>query len=227
MNFLLALILVASNPDGSSVYERGNLLRGATVTRQEGAPDHARMADGIAPTDGDVWDGPNTAVLKAGGIVEWDLGAVTPIAAARIQADNNDRYIVSTSIDGASWNVLWVGKPVELPGVQTRTSEELTGQQARFVRLTAEGGDSMYSIGELELFDSTAALVGAQLKRIEPPKPPPPPEPPPCNSGLGVVIGVAAFGAYLLWKARERNLAEAKANEPAKASEEKKDEEKK
>lgn len=223
MNVLVISLVIAASTDGSSVYERGNLLRGATVTRQEGAPDAARMADGIAPTDGDVWDSPNTAVLKAGGVVEWDLGAVFPIAAARIQADNNDRYIVSGSADGASWSVLWAAKPVELPGVQTRTSEELTAQ-ARYIRLTAEGGDSMYSVGELEIFDSTAALVGAQLKRIEPPKPPPPPEPPPCNSGLGVVLAVAAFGAYQLWRARARNLEAAK---PPPAEQPKQEEEKK
>lgn len=186
----------------------GNLLRRATLLRKNGAPDAERMADGIAPSDGDQWKTKFTSVLAPGGAVEWDLGMVRPIGAARIQADNNDTYILSASVDGEHWGPLWIAKAVEVPGVQTRTSEPLNAQ-ARFFRLTAEGGDSMYSVGELEIFESVPDLVGAQLNRIPLPPPPKPVPPPPFDSGLLVAIGAAGYGAYLLNQARKRNLAAA------------------
>lgn len=186
----------------------GNLLRRATLLRKNGAPDAERMADGIAPSDGDQWKTKFTAVLAPGGVVEWDLGMVRPIGAARIQADNNDTYILSASVDGQRWGPLWVAKAVEVPGMQTRTSEPLNAQ-ARYFRLSAEGGDSMYSVGELEIFESVQDLVGAQLNRIPLPPPPKPVPPPPFDSGLLVAIGVAGYGAYLLNQARKRNLAAA------------------
>lgn len=210
---LLALSLAAedggSAPVSSSVStNRPSLLRTARVTRADGAPFAARLGDGVASTDGDVWDNPRSAILAASGVIEWDLERVERIAALRIQADNNDRYIVSGSVDGARWTPIWVAQAVELPGVQTRTSPEF-GTEARFLRLTAEGGDSMYSITELEVFDSPAALVGAQLERIAPPPPPPPAPPPPFDSGFLVVFAVTgAIIAYFRWAiARNRRAA--------------------
>ncbi|MEW5740500.1 MAG: hypothetical protein AB1938_16350 [Myxococcota bacterium] len=203
-----------SAPDASvAPTGAGNVLLRATVTRKEGAPDAQRMADGTAPTDGDLWNTPHTAILAAKGVVEWDLGLIRPIAAARIQADNNDTYLLFASIDGVTWAPLWVGKPVDPPGMQTRTSDPLSAR-ARYVRLTAEGGDTMYSVGELELFETVEDLVGAQLKRIPLPPPPKPVPPPPFDSGFLVVFGVALYAGYLLNEARRRNLA---AKQPAAA----------
>lgn len=186
----------------------GNLLRRATLTMKAGAPDAERMADGTAPSDGDVWKTQYTAVLAPAGSVVWDFGMVRPISAVRIQADNNDSYHVDVSMDGATWARLWSAKPVDVPGVQTRTSEPLSAQ-GRYVRLTAEGGDSMYSVGELEVFETVQDLVGAQLKRIALPPPPKPVPPPPFDSGLLVALAAAGYGAYLLQQARRRNLAAA------------------
>ncbi|GMU63667.1 MAG: hypothetical protein AMXMBFR34_54300 [Myxococcaceae bacterium] len=191
----------------------GNLLRRGTLTKKSGAPDAERMADGTAPTDGDSWNTPHTSVLAAKGSVEWDLGMVRPIAAARVQADNNDTYLLWASVDGSAWVPLWTGKPVDPPGMQTRTSDPLSAR-ARFIRLTAEGGDTMYSVGELELFETVEDLVGAQLKRISLPPPPKPVPPPPFDSGFVVVFGVALYAGYLLNEARRRNLATLQAPPP-------------
>jgi len=191
----------------------GNLLRRATLLRKDGAPDAERMADGTAPSDGDHWQTKYTAVLAPGGAVEWDLGMVRPIGAVRLQADNNDTYVLSASVDGVHFSRLWIAKTVDVPGMQTRTSEPLAAQ-ARYLRLTAEGGDAMYSVGELEVFESVQDLVGAQLNRIPLPPPPRPVPPPPIDSGLLVTIGVAAYVAYLLQQARKRNLAAKQATPP-------------
>lgn len=205
---LLALALAADDAGTTASTARPSLLRTAKVTRSDGCPNVARLADGVASTDGDVWDSPRAALIALGGVLEWDLGAAEHVAAMRIQADNNDRYIISGSTDGVTWSTLWMAPIVELPGVQTRTSPEFNFQ-SRYLRLTAEGGDSMYSVTELEVFDSTAALLGAQLERIAPPPPPPPAPPPPFDSGWLVVIGVTgAVVAYVRWVlARNRRAA--------------------
>jgi hypothetical protein len=213
---LLALALTAAphaqaaDDAGSSPATRANLLKSAQLTRSDGCPNFARLADGVASTDGDVWDSPRAAIFAANGVLEWDLGTVEPIAHLRIQADNNDRYLVSGSVDGTSWAPIWVGQPVELPGVQTRTSPPLSAR-ARYLRLTAEGGDSMYSIAEFEAFDSPEALAAAKLERIAPPPPPPPAPAPPFDTGWVIVIGVTGLAfLYVQWargKARERAKA--------------------
>lgn len=208
MTFALLLALALAADGGEVSTTRPSLLRTARVTRADGSPNVARMADGVASTDGDVWDSPRAALLAASGVVEWDLGAVEHVAAMRIQADNNDRYIVSGSLDGATWSPIWVAQSVELPGVQTRTSPEFN-VQTRFLRLTAEGGDSMYSVAELEVFDSQAALLGARLERIAPPPPPPPAPAPPFDSAFLIVFGVTgAVVGYFFWaKAQSRKSA--------------------
>ncbi|HEY1088254.1 MAG TPA: hypothetical protein VGE37_11185 [Archangium sp.] len=210
MMISLLLALVVGDAGSPEPATRPNLLKSAQLTRSEGCPNVVRLADGVASTDGDVWDNPRAAVFAATGMLEWDLGRVEPIAHLRIQADNNDRYLVSGSLDGTSWMPIWVGQPVELPGVQTRTSPLLSAR-ARYLRLTAEGGDSMYSIAELEAFDSPGALAGAKLERIAPPPPPPPAPAPPFDTGWLIVIGVTGLGfAYVQWarrKLRERKIA--------------------
>lgn len=199
---------VASEDAGSAPATRPSLLRDAALLSSEGAPKAAVLSDGIASTDGDVWDSPRSAILAVKGTIEWDLGAPSQIAAMRIQADNNDRYLISGSQDRVSWYPLWVAGPVDLPGVQTRTSSPLNAN-ARYVRLAAEGGDSKYSITELELFDSLASLRAAQLQRVAPPPPPPPPPAPPFDTGFVVVFAaIALFVFYFQWVRRLRRAEE-------------------
>ncbi len=216
MTFALLLTLALAADDAGTSSTRQSLLRTAKVTRADACPKAALLSDGVASTDGDVWDSPRAAILGASGAIEWDLGTVEPIAAMRIQADNNDRYLVTGSLDGTSWYPIWVAQIVELPGIQTRTSPDLTAK-ARYLRLTAEGGDSMYSISELEVFDSAAALTGAQLERIAPPPPPPPAPAPPFDTGWLVVLGVTVAGvAYFRWViARNRRAAMTPPSPPA------------
>lgn len=204
MTWCLLLSAMLATADGGA-RPSSNLLRAAKVTRSDGAPTAARMADGVASEDGDVWDSPRAALLSASGAVEWDLGSPRAVAVLRIQADNNDRYLVTGSLDGASWYPVWVAGPVELPGVQTRTSPVLS-TQARYLRLTAEGGDSMYSVGELEAFESQQALDAEQLTRVKPAPPPPPAPAPPFNSSFLVVLGVAAVVAAYFWSEKRRTL---------------------
>ncbi|MBL8911972.1 MAG: hypothetical protein JNM17_14860 [Archangium sp.] len=205
MTLALLLTLALAAEDGGGIPASQNLLREARVMKADGAPNAALLADGIASVDGDVWDNPRSALFAKGGVIEWELVQISPVRNLRIQADNNDFYTVSGSVDGTNWFVLWTAGPVDLPGVQTRTAPELQGLPVRFLRLTADRGDNMYSITELEVYDSPAALRASTLKRIDPAPPPPPPTPPPFDTGFVVVFVVlAAFVYYVSW-ARRRN----------------------
>lgn len=203
-------VLLLSAPDAGGL----GLLRNATVVRNIGAANVARMTDGRAPIDGDHWDSPHTSVLAAGGEVVWDLSTPRHIGALRLQADNNDAYAITASTDGEHFTAAWVARPVGIPGMQTRTSEPLD-VVARYLRLTASGGDNLFSVGELEAYETTDGLA-AQLERIVPP---PPPQPPPINSGLLLVLAVAGYGAWLLYDARRFNRARAAADEAASSAE--------
>ncbi len=206
MTFGLILALALTADDAGTT--RPSLLRSAVVTKSEGTDKAALLSDGVASTDADIWNNPRAAILAKTGVLEWDLGKPEIIAAARIQADNNDRYDLSGSLDGSTWYPIWAAGPVDLPGVQTRTSSPLTAS-ARFLRLTASGGDSMYSITELEVFDSLAALDGAQLERVTPPPPPPPPPSPPFDSGWLVVLGATALVVWYFRDTMRTNRARA------------------
>ena len=90
-------------------------------------------------------------------------GGARPIGGAYLQGDNNDEYVVSGSEDGLAFRELWVARPVAEPGLRGRTSGPLSGR-ARFIRLTARGGDGHYSVSELRLFSGPAAgLLGTRL----------------------------------------------------------------
>ncbi len=208
---LAALLLSAEEGDATST-ARANLLRGATIMRADGLPKAALLADGEASTDGDTWNNPRAAIFEKGGVAEWDLGRQETIATLRLQADNNDLYEIFGSVDGVQWFRIWAAGKVDLPGVQTRTSSPMNFT-ARYLRLTASGGDEKYSLTELEVFDSQAALEGASLKRIAPPPPPPPRAPPPFDTGWVVVLVAAGLVVnYFRDTARRTQQRRAEAN---------------
>src|SRR5207249_4697321 len=82
---------------------------------------------------------------------DYDLGRSTRIDAATVQADNNDDYVVSTSEDGRAFRELWIARPVASPGLRSRSTEGLAGQ-GRYVRLSARGGDGVFSVTELQIW---------------------------------------------------------------------------
>ncbi len=95
------------------------------------------------------------------------LDGVYQITGATIQADNNDDYVIETSMDGSVFSPLlvvlgdWGGV---FSGVETLStladdphfSSEMAiaPVQAKYVRLSARNGDEAYSISELSLYGS-------------------------------------------------------------------------
>ena len=144
----------------------GNLIAERDPIASPGVTHPERIADGLAPREGDHWLTGVTARIGGGGHADWDLGAPKPIRCALVQGDNNDSYMLSGSADGASWELLWTAGPAGGAGMRVRhTTLEAS---ARYLRLTARGGDGMYSVGELAVFaECPAGWPDVKLTRAE------------------------------------------------------------
>lgn len=135
-----------------------NLLTGLSPTRISGVNHPERLADGVRATSGDNWDtGVTSTFSDPNGVIEYDLGDVKPIRAIYLQGDNNDEYIFSGSTDGKQFDELWIAGPDGTPGMQGRSTNSLNAS-ARYVRITARGGDHYYSIGEIQMFSDPNGL---------------------------------------------------------------------
>src|SRR5215831_3476550 len=143
----------------------GNLLAGLTPTRADGARNVDRLADGVASQEGDFWDSDVTARLNSRrSFVEFDLGSPRPLRCALVQGDNNDYYRFEGSLDGQTWTSIYEGPPVGGAGLRTRQGHiEAT---ARYVRLSADGGDGLYSIGEAAIYGTCPSPWPPELIRI-------------------------------------------------------------
>ena len=135
----------------------GNLLAGARLQSSSGVRHAERLTDGRLAYEGDFWQTSLTARLSTAprAQVTFDLGAERPIACILLQGDNNDTYRVLGSRDGARFSPLWTAGPTGGAGMRLRQAE-LTGS-ARYVRLSADGGDGHYTVSELALYSTCPA----------------------------------------------------------------------
>lgn len=142
----------------------GNLLKGKVPIEVVGIGEPQRMTDGVASPEGDEWKSTRTSVIAANGFAVWDLGEVKPVRAGMLQGDNNDDYLLEGSPDGKEWTPLWRVHTVGEPGLRLRMIRTLD-VSARYVRLTARGGDGSYSVSELELHSSSDTMADSTLTR--------------------------------------------------------------
>jgi len=152
---LLIVCASAGTGCGNNVAElpgaEGDLLAGLSPSRSSGLTQSQRMTDGMIATEGDYWRTDMTSVVARDGVAVWDLGGVKDIHCGVLQGDNNDVYELTGSNDGTTYAPLWSAGPMDKPGMQLRQEQHLDNQ-ARYVRLTAHGGDGSYSVGELALY---------------------------------------------------------------------------
>jgi hypothetical protein len=175
------------------------LLPSAQLRKDQGVIRATVVRDGKADYEGAPWDSQEAAILAPDGMLEWDLGQVYPVEAALVQGDNNDDFILWSSVDGNFFQPLWRAPQDAMAGLRTRTTTALKGQ-ARYLRLTAEGGDRMYSIGEVMVFARASELTDQVVERAPRPKPPPRPEP--ATDGSMIITGL--IGAYAVYWFRSR-----------------------
>jgi hypothetical protein len=127
-----------------------------------------RLTDGQRALEGTPWNSEAAAFFRgARAYATFDLGKVTAIEAAYLQGDNNDQFILEASEDGTEFTILWKAHAVSAHGLRARWASELGGR-ARFVRLSAIGGDSSVSVSEMQLFSATPPIwppkVSARLE---------------------------------------------------------------
>jgi hypothetical protein len=130
----------------------GNLVAGKPPIIIGGVRGPERTNDGIAAPEGAIWDQPVAAIFPtSNSSLTWDLGQITKLEAAWIQADANDYYTVWGSADGQSFKSLGRVEPVDGDGLRGRRLL-FTNAAARFVRIGGGEGDRFYSVSEFQLF---------------------------------------------------------------------------
>jgi hypothetical protein len=145
-----------------------SLLAGKVPARADGVANPPLLTDGKTAAEGDDWNVPAAAILQADrAVADYDLGQSVPIDAAYLQGDNNDDYVVSVSEDGAIFRELWVARPVTSAGQRARAADGLAGR-GRWIRLTARGGDRVYSVTELQLWSRRPATFPPQAEMRSP-----------------------------------------------------------
>lgn len=141
-------LVVASAP---AVAAPENLLAGKQPVRARGVVNPARLTDGTLSNEGDEWLTDVTSrFTSVSSFVEYDLGAERSFGCLLVQADNNDVYFMSTSVDGKEWRTAWRVGAEPAPGMRVRTSS--TVGSARYLRLSATGGDALYSVAEIAAY---------------------------------------------------------------------------
>jgi len=132
--------------------ESFNLLKGLQPFQQQGIFNTEKITDGIASKKGGEWNSELASVFQSpSGFLVYDFGQVSPIHSLYIQADNNDTYLFSISSDGEQWTPLWQAPAMNGAGMRERMVQNLHAS-ARFLKISAEGGDGRYSIGEIQVF---------------------------------------------------------------------------
>ena len=117
-----------------------------------------RLTDGQRSFEGSAWNSETVAIFRGSrAYVIFDLGEVTPIDAVYLQGDNNDEFILETSVDGARFTTLWTAPAVGQQGLRARWTGGLGGN-ARFAKLSAIGGDASVSVSEIQLFSATPSV---------------------------------------------------------------------
>ena len=153
----------------------GNLLAGKRpVAWQDIRGSIALPTDGKRAPEGAFWEGPAAAVLDTGAATfTWDLGAPVRLAAAWVQADNNDRYTVWGSSDGREFAVLARLAEVGGPGLRGRALR-LSGDPVRYLRFGEGEGDGAYALSEIQVFCAPPAPFPPEIPVAEAPSGNPP-----------------------------------------------------
>jgi hypothetical protein len=131
----------------------GDLLQGRAPSRVLDVTAAEKLTDGAIAREGDHWETDLTAVFRSPtATVEWDLGRPVRLRAAYLQGDNNDKFFLSGSLDGKSYSEVWVARDVRGAGMRPRFDSGFEAT-ARYLRLTAQGGDAAVSASELQVFE--------------------------------------------------------------------------
>lgn len=132
----------------------------------------APMIDGVVPHEGSPWNHGTTYWSGRDTSFTYDMGGVFKVEDLQLSVDNNDGYIISTSLDGVHFSTLiiiqaahgeiWAGMDTfsTVAGNPEYVSAiDFLSVNARYLRIQALNGDNYYSIGEFQAFGEKLAPV--------------------------------------------------------------------
>lgn len=126
----------------------------ANYTPGFGSP--AVIIDGAYAPEGTSWANSTYAVklnnAGNGNTLIIDFGSTRLVSRVKVQADDNDTYQVDYSINNSSWTSFYSVPYSAGGGLRTRDSGTLSSVTARYIRIYATGGDSAYSVSEVQVF---------------------------------------------------------------------------
>ena len=157
-------LLLASMLAPLAMAQAENLLAGKKPLHSDGVKNAIRLTDGMLSNEGDEWLTDVTARFSsARSFVEYDLGQPRPLRCVMVKADNNDVYFMAGSLDGQEWQQLWrVGAE---PGAGMRVRATKLDTTVRYLRLSATGGDALYSVAEIAVYSECPVPWPADLPR--------------------------------------------------------------
>jgi hypothetical protein len=126
------------------------------------------LVDGYMPDQASTFDGPDCVFWSDPRTsFEIDLGAVYNVDGITMQADNNDNYLIEGSVDGQYFSrLLFLGSQIGEVGWGMETVSTMRGSshylprlrfipsRARYLRVSAHGGDRLYAVSEVKIFGS-------------------------------------------------------------------------
>lgn len=147
------------------------------------------LTDGVFPADYTLWNDPGmVAWTGTSTALVFDLGSLHTLQDVTLTVDNNDFYFLQVSTNGTQWNALTTVLAFDGPvtsGMDTFSSDasspdhsafiDFQPQLARYVRLSAVGGDNLHSVGEVSFNGVTAVpepgavaltLIGAGVAAV-------------------------------------------------------------
>jgi spermidine synthase len=188
-----------------------NLLAGKLPKQQlETRGDTALVTDGAIVPDGAEWDSPEAITVDSrAGSLTYDLGQSMTVGTVFVQADANDVYLVSGSIDGAPGSFKLIAQAANVvaqgPGLRSRTMT-VAPERFRYLRIAPGEGDGYFSIAELAVFCHPPTPIAAAMRVVEAPmavgpKPanePPAVKPAPPKSAFGPFERLLAVAILML-----------------------------
>ena len=151
-----------------------NLLAGKLPKQQsEVRGALALVTDGAIVPEGAEWDSPEAITVDSrAGSLTYDLGQPATIGALFVQADANDLYLVSGSLDGTPGSFKLIAQAANVvdqgPGLRTRTMT-IMPERFRYLRIAPGEGDGYFSIAELAAFCRAPEPFTAAMRVVEAP----------------------------------------------------------
>jgi len=119
------------------------------------------LTDGIFAPETELWNLNSVwwnGYSNPANSIQIDLGGLFKINEFKVQADNNDSYLVEYRVGAGSWLTAYNVPVLASWGLVTRTENLFTPVWADALRFTATGGDGYYSVTEIQAFGESVAL---------------------------------------------------------------------